>query len=138
MSTLKKSIFFLPLVFFFGLLSGAQSQSEGSQLADFLLLTQTSKDKVILTCEKGCEWEKLTFSLVAGQSQAVDERGLTTPRTVKPGVKSPAPPFLINITRTHNGLSLEGKRGTAWTNLSLTCDFNRCNQYISQAGIEEN
>lgn len=138
MRSLKKSILILPIVLFFGLFNWAYSQSDREDLAEFLILTQSTKNTVILTCEKGCEWKELTFNLEAGQSQAVDQRGLTTPRTARHGVKSPASPFLFNITRTNNGLSLEGKRGTAWTDLSFTCDFNRCNQYISQTGMEEN
>ena len=138
MSALKKSIFILPFLLFIGLLNESHAQSDQGDLAEFLILTQTNRSSVILTCEKGCDWDELTIDLEVGQSQAVNQSGFTDLQSVRPAQRTQSARFLFNLKRTDKGLSFEGKLGTAWKELSFTCKYNRCNQYIDQKGMVEN
>ncbi|HRK54272.1 MAG TPA: hypothetical protein PK185_10175 [Cyclobacteriaceae bacterium] len=110
-----------------------RTKIEGSP--KFLIFIQTIDNGLKLTCEEGCAWKDLTFSLIQNKFQAVDQYGMTSINRAKPSKDKKLSNFLFSIQRTDNGIKLEGKEGTSWTMLNFTCKGDLCNQYIDQDGM---
>lgn len=123
------------LFFTTGFFGRTASQSEDNSMADFLILIESSPNGLALTCDKGCAWEKLSFSLSTGNEQVVDQFGITTLDTYKTTEGSERPDFLFSIKKISTGIFLRGKKGTAWTRLSFSCYENTCYQYVDQSGM---
>jgi len=110
----------------------AQQEPERSD-NKFLINIELFNDVVKLTCMQGCGWDELAFALhvdmdvdishlgVGGGIGDYDDYGIAD--------------FRFNIKRNSEGISLEGKNGTSWNNLSFTCRPNECNQAIDQKGM---
>ncbi len=136
MKTLRQLIFGVIIVGIFSLT--AFMDIERSRMEDshkFLIFIQTTDNGLKLTCEEGCAWKDLSFSLIENKFQAVDQNGMTSIDRVKPIIDEKLSNFLFSIQRTDNGINLEGKEGTSWTMLNFTCADNLCNQYIDQDGM---
>lgn len=107
------------------------SQTETTpELTKFLILVETTADGIKLTGQQGCIFKELTFTLKAGNSQAIDQFGMTS----KEGSKGSS--FLFTIKKTKDGLSFEGLKGTAFKKLSFSCPEGNCHQAIDQRGMK--
>ena len=117
----------------------AQEDVYLKKLASFSILVETSGDEIKLTCNDGCTWKHLSFSSsIKNDPQAVDQDGMTT-LTRDPIKKDTLHgDFLFTIKKTQEGVSLEGKEGTAWTKLSFSCPENKCSQPIDEYGMVSN
>jgi|SRR5665647_173501 len=107
------------------------SQTETTpELTKFLILVETTADGIKLTGQQGCIFKELTFTLKTGNSQAIDQFGMTS----KEGSKGSS--FLFTIKKTKDGLSFEGLKGTAFKKLSFSCPESNCHQAIDQQGMK--
>lgn len=112
------------------------SQTESmAQSSKFLILIETTNQGLKLTSKEGCAWKELTFTIKQDKSQAIDMFGMTTVNRDNPKEDQSLSDFLFIITKTKEGISLKGKNGTAWTDLSFSCPKGQCHQYIDFNGM---
>ncbi len=143
MQYLKSCQPFLSFTFYALLMVGTSSRTAAQEdvyikVARFSILVETSGDEIQLTCYDGCAWKQLSFSSsITNDPQAVDQYGMTT----LPGnlVKrdSLLSDFLFTIQRTQEGVSLEGKIGTAWPTLTFNCEGGKCLRQIDGWGVTD-
>ena len=113
----------------------SQTNSEVKS-SKFLILVETTSDGLKLSSNEGCAWKELAFTLTTDNSQAIDQYGMTSLiNRANPSEDKNLDNFLIIIKKTKNGISLEGKEGTAWVNLSFSCPQGKCYQYIDFKGM---
>jgi hypothetical protein len=106
-----------------------------SELKDFKIVIQKTKDKIKLKCEGGCAWTELSFSLNSfNEEQAINQFGMTqlnnTGKVNDPKLAN----FLFIIQENEKEIKLQGIAGTAWTNLSFSLKENE-KQAINQFGM---
>ena len=104
--------------------------------AKFLILVQTGKDNVTLTCTEGCAFKQISFSLKEGQKQEIDAYGMKSSGNAVSHMNG-LPYFSFTMQRNGNGLAFEGLTGTAWTKLTFGCQPQGCNQYVDQYGMTD-
>ncbi len=108
------------------------------KVSKFFIIVETSGDEIKLTCNDGCAWNQLSFSSsIESDPQGVDQYGMTTlPRNL---IKKDLflSNFLFTIKRTNEGVSLEGKEGTAWTTLNYGCPGGKCFKPIDGWGTSD-
>jgi len=61
----------------YGMTDVEKSQGKDPKLADFLFTIEKTKDGILLKGVKGTAWKELSFSLSKGESQQVDQMGMT-------------------------------------------------------------
>jgi hypothetical protein len=93
----------------------APQQPPERLLASFLITIETTPTEVMLTCEKGCEWEILRFPLDI-RDTLVDDRGVVSDEV---GEQRAGDGFLLAIHDNegapgHEGLHVGCNRGCAW------------------------
>lgn len=114
--------------------------SQGSAtppIASFLIMIETTADGFTLICKEGCAWKELSFPLNPYRPQFIDQWGMTS--TEKHEKKHPQDASLANFLFTikkvkDNGVSLEGKEGTAWTQLDFRDAGEITQGYINAYG----
>ncbi|MCG8319187.1 MAG: hypothetical protein MI921_06770 [Cytophagales bacterium] len=87
-----------------------------------------------LTSTEGSAWIDLAFSIDNDLPQAIDEHGMTKTDKVSSEKDANLADFLFTMTKTENGIVLQGIEGTAWTDLSFSLTENR-KQTIDQFGM---
>jgi len=112
----------------------SQTQIE-APVSGFLILVETTDNGLKLTCEEGCAWGELSFSLNGYRRQAIDQYGMTSLKRDQPAKSDRLSNFLFTVKKTKEGLKFEGKEGTAWSELSFNCPDNICYQHIDQEGM---
>lgn len=136
-----QTLFTIPfyVLLIFGTSSGLIAQEDVYvKVASFSILVETLGDEIKLTCNDGCAWKQLSFSSsIKSEPQAVDQNGMTT----LPGNLMNQEPigskFLFTIRRTEQGVSLEGKKGTIWSSLTLDCAGGKCFRPINGWGMAD-
>ena len=124
------------LVLLMGVSNAAFSQTKVETAAPkFLILIETTDEGLKLTSRDGCAWKELKFTLNQDKPQAIDQFGMTSLDNDKVTIDNDLPNFRFIIKKTKEGISLEGKKGTAWINLSFSCQNGQCNQYIDGNGM---
>ena len=99
-------------------------------VAEFSIVIETLPEELKLTCENGCAFKELTFTLKEGGTQRIDQNGMWVDRDTDPE-------FAFEITRTADGLAFKGIKGTTWTNLTSSCAPQpTCLQRIHQEGVK--
>ena len=104
-------------------------------LSGFLILVETTENGLKLTCQEGCAWGELSFSLNGYRRQAVDQYGMSSLKREEPEKNDRLSNFLFTVKKTKEGLNFEGKEGTAWSELSFKCPDKNCYQYIDKEGM---
>lgn len=139
MNSLKqKSTFIVALLVILriGASNAAFSQTKvETQSSKFLILVETTDDGLKLTGQQGCAWNELWFTVKQDKPQAIDQYGMTALNKNKPTEDKDLANFLLIIKKTKEGVSLEGKKGTAWSNLNFSCPTGKCYQYIDFNGM---
>jgi len=132
----QKTIFRIALliVLMIGASNALFSQTKAeAEFPKFLILIETTSEGLKLTSQEGCAWKELTFTLNQDKPQAIDQFGMTSLNAdIRTNDHSN---FLFIIKKTKEGISLEGKRGTAWTNLKFSCQQGKCYQLIDFNGM---
>ena len=101
----------------------------------FLILIERTENGLKLTSSEGCAWSELSFTISQDMQQTVSQLGMTTPDQTSTKDNNGLYDFLIVFTKTKDGISLVGKKGTAWTQLKFTCPVGNCHQYIDLSGM---
>ena len=86
-----------------------------------------------MKCIEGCVWEDLTYENKK-EFQAINEFGMTEIEDDQSNKNENLPKLLFTITKTDNGISLKGIKGTAWTDLSFSLRNNQT-QAIDEMGM---
>ncbi len=108
-----------------------------TKLKTFNIEIIKSDREVYMTCNSGCVWEKLSFNSPKPEPWWVDENGVSRENNVADGAdKKDLTNFRFSIVNTHNGVELNGLKGTAWTSLTFTLK-NDQPQLINQMGMLE-
>lgn len=103
--------------------------------SEFLILVETTKDGIKLTSEKGCAWKELVVKVNSYVPRTIDQFGIVTSGSDSNIKDSTLSDFRFVIKKTNNGVVLDGISGTAWTNLSFSCESGNCAQYIDFSGM---
>ncbi len=115
--------------------SFTNQEKESTESSNFVISIKTNDNKIILECEKGCAWKKLTYTLVEGdEMKVVDEYGVNLLNNVSENKDASLADFLFNVEKTKQGLKLKGIKGTAWVELSFSLAENRF-QRIDNLGM---
>lgn len=95
----------------------------------FNIKIEQGKSHINLLCSQGCEWTNLSFNVKDNVTLKVTQYGIT-------GItdKSKSSKFEFHITKKGDTYKLEGKKGTAWTQLNFSC-MGDCNGYLDHIGI---
>ena len=99
----------------------------------FLMTIELYNDVVKLTCNQGCTWDELAFTLHVDMNVDISHLGLG--EGIGDYDDYGIADFRFNIKRSSEGISLESKNGTSWNNLSFTCRPNECHHAIDQNGM---
>jgi len=103
---------------------------------DFKILIEKTSDGVKLTSIMGSGWMDISFDLDKNTEQAIDEYGMTRLDKVSPKKDSNLTDYLFTITRTKDGIVLNGLEGTLWKELTLSLSKNE-SQAINQYGMSD-
>lgn len=112
----------------------AQKNNDSFELANFEIIIETTDNGIKLQSIAGSAWKELSFDLSYDQSQAVNEFGMTNLGTTSTYEDPRLTRYLFTITRTRNGIHLEGIEGIGWTELSFSLDKNET-QAINELGM---
>lgn len=110
------------------------AQEKTTELKDFKVIIEKSDNGIKMKSEKGSAWIDLCFSLKNFKPQAVDEYGITELENISENKDENIADFLFMITKTENGIELNGIEGTAWTELKFFLVKNK-KQAINQFGM---
>lgn len=129
------TIFFILIILSICTQNVLLAQSNTNQ-ESFNIIVQNEGDQLMLTCNEGCAWEKLNFTLLEGTGpQYVDKFGMTTAKGNK-NASQEAADFLISFERKGNQINCTGKQGTKWGKLSFSCSKSRCYAKVDMSGVE--
>lgn len=131
---MKKSILLLS---FSLICSLGQAQKEHRELDNFEVNLRISNDKIVLLNKKGSAWKKLTFSKTK-LPQAIDEYGMTelvNGKNKRRKSEIELADYTFTIHEKDGEIILEGIEGTAWINLTYTCNKKSCGININELGM---
>jgi len=135
---IKRQVSNLLIVVF--VLTGASKlftqESKSSDLKDFKIVVEKTKNGIKLQSIKGCAWLDLRFQINNQQAQAIDEFGMTELNKTSNENDPSLANFLFTITKTENRIILKGIEGTAWKDLSFSLTEND-KQLINQYGMTD-
>ncbi len=106
-------------------------------VSSFSFVIKTTENGLKLISKEGTAWKEVAFSLEENKSQAINQFGMTSIEKEYAPKDSKLANFLFTVKKTKEGLVFEGIRGTAWKNLSFSCDKSECSQMINQYGMVE-
>jgi hypothetical protein len=109
-------------------------EKKSTDLKDFKIVIEKTKNGIKMQSFKGSAWINLTFSINNNSTQAIDEYGMTTLDQISSEKDVNLADFLFTISKTENGIALKGIEGTAWTDLSFSLSENG-KQEINQFGM---
>lgn len=112
-----------------------KAQETRKALNDFKITIEKNGNEIIMKCSEGCAWIDLTYENKK-EFQAINESGMTEIKGDQSEAKENSSKFLITISKSDNGISLKGLKGTAWIDLSFSLRNNQ-NQMINQFGMIE-
>lgn len=103
---------------------------------DFKIIMEKTDDGIKMTCENGCAWKELTFSINEFEWQTVDEYGMTEVNKSSSDKEPKQAEFLFSLKKTKEEIILKGIEGTLWTDLSFSIPKDR-RQAIDKLGMTE-
>ncbi|HMR88978.1 MAG TPA: hypothetical protein PKD51_12530 [Saprospiraceae bacterium] len=113
----------------------AQNQ-DTTNLRDFKIVIENTDTGIKMQSLKGCAWIDLSFSLKNYNTQYIDEYGMTEKEKLSDQNDTTLANFLITLTKTKEGITLQGIEGTAWKELKFSFAKNG-RQVIDQFGMVE-
>jgi hypothetical protein len=125
------------LIAVFILTAGTESiaqEEKSTDLKDFKLVVEKTENGFKMKSVEGSAWIDLTFSINNYRPQAIDEYGMTELGKISSEKDPNLTDFLFTITKTDNGIVLNGIEGTSWTDLSFSLKKNG-KQAIDQFGM---
>lgn len=113
----------------------AQNQ-DTTNLKDFKIVIENTDTGIKMQSLKGCAWIDLSFGLKNYNTQYIDEYGMTEKEKLSDQNDTTLANFLITLTKTKDGITLQGIEGTAWKELKFSFAKNG-RQVIDQFGMVE-
>ena len=108
--------------------------TRNSDLKEFKIELQSTKNGLKLIGQKGTAFKELAFTLRDNVQQGIDEFGMTIPETKKNTTDDNLVDFEFTIEKINSEYVLVGKKGTAWTRLSFTFSQNN-KAIVDQRGV---
>lgn len=128
----------LSVLFSIGVSFFAFSQNKSSEKpTGFLFSVQKTPDGILLKGLEGCAWKELSFTLVSGGTQTIDQYGMVTSDSGQKNQNGSLANFKIIIKKTKKGIELEGKEGTSFLNLKYSGGPDDRVQLINNNGMVE-
>ena len=111
------------------------AQKENDDFKNFKITIEKSGNEIIMKCSEGCLWENLTYENKE-EYQAINEFGMIEIKQDQSNTDKNLSNFLFTITKTDNGISLIGLKGTTWSDLSFSLR-NSEQQMFNQFGMTD-
>ncbi len=114
------------------LCSATTSQDKG-----FRILVSENDKVTILTCERGCAWKELTFTVPRQDNiVTIDQFGQNNHVGYADGLDGvPLPAFRFTMAKEDGKYVLQGLEGTAWTKLGFSLKPYAAPQVLDATGI---
>ena len=114
----------------------SKKNKSSSELSNFVISIKTNGNQIIMTCEKGCAWKELSYTVTSdlNEETVIDEYGVQLRKDVSEKRDASLANFLFKIQKVKKGLKLKGIEGTAWVELGFTLAENRF-QKIDNLGM---
>ncbi len=110
------------------------AQERKDELKDFKIIIEKTDQGIKMKSTEGSAWSDLSFNLKNYQPQALDEYGMAELDNPSKNKDKNIADYLFKITKTKNGIELEGIVGTVWTELKFSLPKNK-KQAINQFGM---
>jgi hypothetical protein len=107
-----------------------------ADLKEFKITIEKTNNGLKMQSDKGSAWIDLSFSLSDNKPQAIDKYGMTQLGEVTTNTEPKLADYLFTITKTKDGVTLTGIKGTAWKVLSFSLQKNS-KKVIDQYGMME-
>jgi hypothetical protein len=112
------------------------AQDEPEEVAKFKISIESSKKAIKLVCLQGCNWKELHYRTTSANIlQAVNQYGMTDLTQREVMQSEGANYFLFTIETSENTISLKGIEGTAWKELSFSCNDLQCKRIVDAFGV---
>ncbi|RNL88099.1 hypothetical protein ED312_09275 [Sinomicrobium pectinilyticum] len=109
---------------------------EPSPPASFKIIVEKTANGIAMHGVEGTAWVDLSFSLRSNQSRVVNAHGMISLDDILSSNNEEHAGFMFVITKTKNGITLKGLKGTAWKALSFSLGEHE-KQAIDQQGMTE-
>lgn len=116
---------------------GSKSMAQekiSADLNEFKITIEKTDHGLKMQSDKGSAWVDLSFNLSENKLQAIDENGMTQLGELPTRRNLKFADYLFTITKTKEGITLNGIEGTAWKELSFSLQENG-RQAIDQYGM---
>ena len=116
---------------------GSKSMAQekiSADLKEFKITIEKTDHGLNMQSDKGSAWVDLSFNLSENKLQAIDENGMTQLGELPTRRNLKFADYLFTITKTKEGITLNGIEGTAWKELSFSLQENG-RQAIDQYGM---
>jgi hypothetical protein len=107
-----------------------------ADLKEFKISIEKTNNGLKMQSGKGSAWIDLSFSFSDDKPQAIDEYGMTKLGKITTNKDPKLADYLFTITKTKDGITLTGIKGTAWKVLSFSLQKNS-KKVIDQYGMME-
>ena len=116
---------------------GSKSMAQekiSADLKEFKTTIEKTDHGLKMQSDMGSAWVDLSFNLSENKLQAIDENGMTQLGELPTRKNLKFADYLFTITKTKEGITLNGIEGTAWKELSFSLQENG-KQAIDQYGM---
>ncbi len=116
---------------------GSKSMAQekiSADLKEFKITIEKTDHGLKMQSDMGSAWVDLSFNLSENKLQAIDENGMTQLGELPTRKNLKFADYLFTITKTKEGITLNGIEGTAWKELSFSLQENG-KQAIDQYGM---
>ena len=94
-----------------------------------------SDEMMTLTCNYGCAWNELSFTLTEDMDPVyVNEYGMAT-QDDEYGPKEGLADFYFSFRKQDGIIACFSKKGTNWDQLTYSCNVIKCRGTISEKGV---
>lgn len=104
-----------------------KSETEKSELGNFLVTVEKNGNTLELRCEEGCRWSHLVLEPNA-EPYIINDFGFSKGKTLD------IDKFAFSIAPNNNGVALSGIKGTAWVDLAFSLRKNK-RQAVNPLGM---
>ena len=113
------------------------AQEANTTVEDFEIKFEYHYNKVFLTASNGTNWLELQFNFFPNEdAKLIDNVGVSTYSDELFDKLKGERTFIFTLKRTKDGFALVGLKGTAWKDLSFSCDENYCKRTLTERGVE--
>jgi hypothetical protein len=116
-------------------LLSCNSNKDTTALKPFSIEVIKTEEAIKLKCTTGCAWTELNFTKNNYQPQLVNQFGMSDAKDeLSKKTDDNLANFAFSISKTEEGIQLNGEQGTAWKELNFSLK-NYAPQVITQIGM---